>query len=426
MPLPFPPAHRLGQINYLPRTLSGVFAFLVAAALAMERELGGWTYFLAILTFLAYPHLAYLHARIAVDSKRAELNNLVADSILMGLWSAHLHFALLPTLGALAAISLNNAACGGTRRFLWGLAYFGGAALVWGAFSGYQPQTATGPFVTALCSVGILVYIATIGNVLYRQNKNLVRVRNVLRKSEEQFRFIAEHAGDLVSVLDPNGRFRYASRSFGERFEPGAYEEGKDWLELVHPEDRKGAGEFLNRLLASLRAERIQLRMISSGGSPRVVECEGNPVVENGGAMQMIVLVCRDLTARAHAEIDMRLAERAFDRLRDAVLISDDAGQIEFVNKAYSRLTGHAPADLVGRSANEFMGGVQSESVLRTIRDSVERDGHWRGGLAGHTKDGASVPLSARVTAIRDKSGVAAHYVWIIGDEAGARSSHAA
>ena len=418
MPLPLlPPAHRFAQINHLTRTSFFGYAFLVVAALELERGVGFWVFFFALLAFVAYPQLAYLHARIAVDSKRAEFNNLSADSVLLGAWAAQMSFSLWPTCGVLVAISLNNATSGGVRRLLTGFLCFAGGAGVWGAVQGYRFVPATGAAVTGLCFIGIVVYVSTLGLMFFRQNRRLVRTRNVLRNSDEQFRFIAERAGDLVAVLDPDGRIRYASPSHREHFEPDGYAEGRDWLGLVHPEDRVRAGRFLHLLTASPQSERVQLRMTAAKGPWRVVECEGNGVMEDsGGKKQMIVIICRDLTARARAEIDIRLAARAFERLADPALICDDTGCIEFVNEAYTRLMGYSSEELVGRSIKEFGAGAKSEGLVAEIWKSVERDGSWRGKLAERTKTEQPMLLSAQISAVRDRNGVAAHYVWIIGD----------
>jgi PAS domain S-box-containing protein len=297
MMLQLPAAHRLAQINHLSRTVSFGYAFLVAVALAVERSLGPWTHFFAVATFLVYPQAAYLHARLAGDSKRAELRNLNADSVLMGAWAAYMQFALLPTLGAIVAISLDNAACGGLKLFGRGLLYFGAGALALAAIGGFGLNPATGPVVTALAFVGILGYATALGDIFHLQNRNLVRTRDVLRESEAQFRFIAEHAGDLVAVVGPDGTLRYASPSHAEHFDPPRCAPGRAWLDLVHPDERAKAARFLGFLEASMKPDRAELRMAGERGERRV-ECQGNPVADASGRLRMIVLVCRDLASR--------------------------------------------------------------------------------------------------------------------------------
>ena len=94
MALALAPAHRLARINYAPRALAFAYVFLVLEALMLERGASGWTLAFGALQFLAYPHLAYLHARLAPDSKRAEVINLAFDAFTLGMWTAHAQFAL--------------------------------------------------------------------------------------------------------------------------------------------------------------------------------------------------------------------------------------------------------------------------------------------------------------------------------------------
>ena len=295
MQLQLAPAHRLARINYLTRSGSFAFSFLVVVAVLAERGFSAGTLTFGVVTLLIYPQLAYLHARLAIDSKRAEFRNLIFDSVLVGLWAAQLHFALWPVCGALVGVSMNNAACGGIERFLSGLLCFAAAALLWAVVQAVPFEPSTGPVVTGLCFLGIIGYAGRLAVFFHDQNSRLVRTRNVLRRSEEQFRFIAEHAGDLVSVLTPEYRFRYASLSHEKYFESATFADGADWLELVHPADRGRARAFLDLLSISPRSERAQLRMMLAAAPPRIIECEGNPVREEGGKLQMIVLLGRDL-----------------------------------------------------------------------------------------------------------------------------------
>jgi PAS domain S-box-containing protein len=294
-----PPAHRLARLDYPPRAVAFAFSLLLLEALMIERGFNGWMLFFGVLQFLVYPHVAYLYACYAVDSKRAEINNLFADSLLLGVWSAQMHFALWPSCGACAAVCLNNAATGGFKRFAGGIMAFFAAAFAWSAVLGFPFEPGTGPWVSGLCAVGIVTYCSWIGISLYRHNRRVVRTREALRSSEEQFRFIAEHAGDFVAVLDANGRFRYASASHLEHFPAEAVAEREDWVGLVYPDDRERARNFLRYMMESRSGERATLRVIGAGGLMRTLECDGNPVWDRRGNTEMVILVCRDITERS-------------------------------------------------------------------------------------------------------------------------------
>ena len=132
MPLGLPTAHRLARLNYAPRALAFGYTFVVLWTLVAERGGSAWTLVLGALQFLVYPHLAYLHACMARDSKRAELHNLLADALMLGGWAAQMHFALWPTFGTLAAVSLNSAASGGFRKLFRSAGLFALGAIGWG------------------------------------------------------------------------------------------------------------------------------------------------------------------------------------------------------------------------------------------------------------------------------------------------------
>ncbi len=414
MAFDLPPAHRLARLNYAPRALAFAYSFLVLEALMLERGFGGWVLFAGTLQFLVYPHLAFLHARIAVDSKRAELNNLLFDALTLGMWVAQMQFALWWTFGLLTAISLNNAANGGLRRLAYALLVFGAGAAIWGAVRGFAFAPTTGPLVSGLCFGGIVVYVSWVGIILYEQNRRLVQTRDALNSSEEQFRFIADHAGDLVAVLDLKGRIRYLSAGHTDQFDPALAAPGKEWVKLVHPDDRARVRNFLQYLIMSRSPERMGLRLVPLDGPSRVVECEGNPVLRQAEGAGLIVLVMHDVTARVRAEMDLQLAAHAFDHLSDGVLISDGTGRVEYVNRAYCVLTGHEPRDVVGRGTGELRAALQSDAQYDQIWRSVQRSGSWRGQFTEQRKDGTLVGVSAVVSAVRDKGGAATHYVWVI------------
>jgi PAS domain S-box-containing protein len=389
----------------------------------IERGLSAGLLVFGVLQFLVYPHLAYLHARLAPDSRRAEIRNLAADSVMLGAWAAQLHFALWPSCGLFAAVCLNNAATGGLRRFGCGAAVFVAAAAAWGAVLGYPFEPHTGPLVSGLCLAGIVGYTSWIGMILHHQNKHLIRTRDALRSNEAQLRFIAEHAGDFVAVLDANARFVYASASHRAHFAAEAVSEGGDWLALVHPDDRERARNFLRYMTRSRASERIQLRMLPTHGPSRILECDGNPARDNRSQGETLILVCHDVTARVRAEIDLLLAAHAFDGLADGVLISDGSGRVEYVNKAYADLTGYAPGEVVGRSVNDLRSTLQSEQLFEEIRRGIGRTGSWHGRVMQPHKDGKPVSVWASVSAVVGKNGVATHYVWVISSESRERSA---
>ena len=89
-----PRRSRLVRTIYIARAYSFAFCFVTIGVLCHERGAGAATWVFLALTFLVYPHLAYLNARSSPDPRRTEHLNLLLDALILGVWAAQLGFPL--------------------------------------------------------------------------------------------------------------------------------------------------------------------------------------------------------------------------------------------------------------------------------------------------------------------------------------------
>ena len=410
MPLRMMTPHRLARINYPVRVGSFGFAFTVIVLVLMERGFSVAALVLAALSFLAYPHAAFVHTRLALDSKRAEMRNLVIDSAILGLWVAQIHFAMWPALGALIALNLNNAICGGLRQLALGLlAYLAGAAL-WGALWGYPLRPDVSLPVATLCFVGVAGYVSAIGVVFYQANRRLSEARETLARSERQFRFIAEQSGSLIAIIDPERRIQYRSAPHVEVFDPNRVEPGADWLELVRADERPRAAEFLQTVMHKESRDSCHLHFDGAGGKTMLMECHASFLTnEFGGETRMLLLSCRLVGAAAVAGTGGSDAGAI-----DAVVLSDAAGRAEYADEGYQLLTGVPVAQVIGRMCHELRSAVGTDNLFEQVTRSLARDGRWQGRCLERRSDGSVFLASVRVFGVGPDSEAITRLAWLI------------
>jgi PAS domain S-box-containing protein len=407
-----PPAHRMARTNYRVRASSFAFSFLLVVALALERTVSGAVFAYAAVALLAYPHLAYLWARAAFDSRQAELGNLLVDGALLAILMAELGLPLWPSCGVLLAVCVNNAICGGGTRLACAAVLMVCSAALWMVWSGETFAPSTGLLVTYLSIVGIVGYASAVGLVVHGQNRHLVRTREVLRESEQQFRFVAENAGDLVAVLDSYGRFIYASNSYPERFDHLKVVPGADWCELLDPSERERAKAFLASLLRLKIEQRERFRMVTAAGETVTMRCKGNPVHDRDDAVPMMVVI-------SHEEAPAPAQRTRGDTLPAAglaVLITDHSGTIVFASEQVADIIGFGAAEVLGKTVEAFFRPLYARSLFQPVSAAVQESGSWKGRLLGVHRNGQLRRVEASVARLLDRELSGAHYAWHVSE----------
>lgn len=152
---------------------------------------------------------------------------------------------------------------------------------------------------------------------LYRKNRELqgwgeylerrVAERTAaLHAAEAKYRLIAENAGDLIAMLDREGRRLYASPSFQPYFFDEQVAPGVDSFAIVHPEDRERIRQTFIETVETGEGRRAEFRCISKDGKIHHFESEGDPVRDASGRVSHVVVVSRDITERRAAEERVR------------------------------------------------------------------------------------------------------------------------
>ncbi len=127
---------------------------------------------------------------------------------------------------------------------------------------------------------------------------------------------------------------------------------------------------------------------------------------------------------------ELRVRGAAIASAGHAVFIMDPDGLIEWVNDAYTRLTGHAAADLIG-TIPQFLKSDKVRLAFQEARRSKARDQFWRHELVQRRQDGRSYTVEQVLAPLRNDRGEVTHFVAIHEDitvrkEAEARIFHLA
>lgn len=107
------------------------------------------------------------------------------------------------------------------------------------------------------------------------------------------------------------------------------------------------------------------------------------------------------------------LLAKALAAVANAIFITDTAGHIRWANRAFSRLSGYANEEVLGRTPALLSSGRQRNGFYADLWRTIKAGKVWRGLLVDRRKDGQLYTVDQTVTPLIDEHGVITHYIAI-------------
>ena len=120
---------------------------------------------------------------------------------------------------------------------------------------------------------------------------------------------------------------------------------------------------------------------------------------------------------------ELGLASKVFETTADAIVVSDAQDRVVMVNRAFSRMTGFAAEEIVGKrlESSPFRPLDPVESAVRM--QNLHRDGFLTGEILRARKDSSELPLWITATCVYDGDGSVMNYIRVFTDISALKAS---
>jgi len=237
-----------------------------------------------------------------------------------------------------------------------------------------------------------------------------------IRESRERLLAIMNNSTSIITLKDLAGRYEFVNAKFEKTY-------GLTSHEVIGKTD---AQVFSAKVADDFRAKELEVirRQQPIESEDRLFFAEGDcylltvrfPLFGADNVVQGVCTQSTDITARKHAEEQLRLAARVFDRAGEGIVVTDAEERILTVNDAFSTVTGYTAEEVIGKTPAILNSGKHPKEFYEEMWVALKNQGWWQGEMWNRRKNGELYPEWLSINTVCDAEGKVLNYVGIFSD----------
>jgi PAS domain S-box-containing protein len=189
------------------------------------------------------------------------------------------------------------------------------------------------------------------------------------------------------------------------------------WKQMVHPDDRLGLKDLLDRYLAGPGGPvGFELRLRHKDGHYIYMLEKGIQLPGKRKGQRRILGIQIDVSGIKNAEEEIRKLSVATDQSPASVVMTDVDGNIEYINRKFIATTGYSFNELKGKKLRIFRQGHLSHEVHQSMWKTIHEGSDWRGEHKNRRKNKEKYWESVLISPIRNNEGQILNYVIVSED----------
>ncbi|TVR17434.1 MAG: PAS domain S-box protein [Balneolaceae bacterium] len=251
------------------------------------------------------------------------------------------------------------------------------------------------------------------------ESGNVVRLYGTAQNVTERLKFqeqmlnsdrIFRYASDMLCIVGFDGYFKVVNPAWTKTL--GWSEDellSKPYREFVHPDDVEQTKQEGEKVVSGEGSLDFENRYLCKDGSYRWLSWKSFPFTDE----QKVYAVVRDITKQKEVKHSLIKLSTAVEQNPASIVITDLDGIIEYVNPAFTNLTGYTAEEVIGENPRILQSGFQSEALYKNLWETISKGNVWRGELLNKKKNDKHYWEFATITPICDKNGSIINYLAI-------------
>lgn len=250
-------------------------------------------------------------------------------------------------------------------------------------------------------------------DIITRQEKDQISAQQVISDEASRRRAIFNSVTDGVLVLSEDGQILEANPQILRML-------GYSEIELM----RLNISDWDSNFSSNKYMEQInQLALDSSvietvhrrkDGSQYPAELSISHAQWAGKTFTLMLI--RDISLRKQQEEKLKISASVFTAALEAIVLTDPEGVITDVNESYTKIIGFEKHEVIGKSSKAIGFTDNDVHLFDQILSHLQVIGHWVGEIELKRKEGDTIPVQLKVSAVHSDDGGIRHFVAMFSD----------
>jgi len=252
----------------------------------------------------------------------------------------------------------------------------------------------------------------TIEMALYKH-----RTEQALKHSQKWLSTILNSIGDAVIATDAEERIRFMN-PIAERITNWKQEEalGEKFSEVYRVRDET-TNEAIENPATKVIREGIIVGManhtvlLTKDERKVPIEDTASPIRDENGEIIGIVVIFHDVSERHGKEEQIRKLSSAVEQSPAMVVITNFAGDIEYVNPKFTEITGYKFEEVKYKNPRILKSGKMDPVIYKVLWESITTGHEWRGEIQNKKKNGELYWESLSISPLKNSENKITHFI---------------
>jgi two-component system, cell cycle sensor histidine kinase and response regulator CckA len=253
---------------------------------------------------------------------------------------------------------------------------------------------------------GVLMFVLAFA-VLGREQRYL----EAARAREHFLESVIENLPSILCIFGTNGKFLRWNANLEVKLGYTTAELAElRALDTVLEDDRERVQQIMQTSLAVGAADG-EVTLLHKDGTRIPCYITGTRTILDD--QPCILGIAVDMSARRKAQDQLRLQAAALRAAANSIVITDHEGTIQWVNPAFTRMTGYSMEEAVGQNPKMLKSGRHGKTFYDNLWSTISSGKVWRGEITNRRKDGTFYEGDMTITPVASNQGVITHYIAI-------------